>query len=197
MAAYFLKNGCLLTNIANDNERAFEVLFNTYKDRIYSIAMLLTQNKAYSEEIVQDVFTRIWKFRKKLTEIENFDAWITTVARHRSLTVLKQIATENINKRAFLQSLKQICGTDTEHNIQQKELQILLCDALNRLTPQQRRIFELSRLQGEDRHTISRTLGLSPATVSVHLTIALRTVRSFLHKHQYETLLLCIFISVL
>lgn len=190
-------NDCLLAKIAGDNEQAFEELFNAYKNKVYSIALAFTENKTDAEEIVQDVFSRIWKYRKNLPGIENFPAWIITVTRHRSLTELKKIASVNMQKKALLRYSSYTSDINAEHGVQEKELQTLLHDALNLLTPQQRKIFELSRLQGLDRKVVARTLDLSPATVSVHLTIALRTVRTFLHEHQYETLFLCLFISIL
>lgn len=197
MKGSVIDNDCLLDKIADNDEQAFEKLFNAYKGRVYSIALVFTESNTEAEEIVQDVFSRIWKYREKLREIENFQAWITTVARHRSLTILKKIALEHTQREALFRFSNNKSVIDAEREIQEKELQALLHDALTRLTPQQRKIFELSRLQGLDRKTVARTLGLSPATVSVHLTVALRMVRSFLYEHHYETFFLCLIISIL
>jgi len=188
-----LDDDCLLRAIAQDNEWAFTKLFYAYKDKVYTIAMLFTKNETEAEEIVQEVFSRIWKYRHKLPEIKNFSAWMVTVTKHRALTVLHKIAKEQMGR----QQLSKLSGNqpnlDTEYSLRHKEVQSLLQSALQVLTPQQRKIFELSRLSGLDRKAVAASMGLSPATVSVHLTIALRRVRHFLYEHSYEVLLLVFF----
>lgn len=193
----FKDDDYILVSISEGNEKAFERLFYAYKDKVYGVALFFMKNTTDAEEVLQDVFSRIWKYRKKLPEIKNFSAWVITATRHRCLTLLKKIAVEN-NKRAAMQIIsKNQTIKDPENEIQQKELQDLLQTALLCLTPQQRKVFELSRLQGLDRRVVASTLGLSPATVSVHLTIALRRVRSFLFEHSYETLIICVLINIL
>ena len=185
------EDDCLLTAVAQSNEKAFTELFNAYKDKVFSIAMLFTKNETEAEEIVQEVFSRIWKYRRKLPEIQNFSAWITTVTKHRALTVLHKIAKEQTGRQNLYKLSENQSTQNSEYNL--KEVQSLLQSALMILTPQQRKVFELSRLNGLDRKTVAASLGLSPATVSVHLTIALRRVRNFLYEHNYEILLLVFF----
>lgn len=184
-----------LVSIAEGNEQAFERLFNTYKHKVYTTAMLFTKNETDAEEIVQDVFSRIWRYRTKLPDVNNLPAWIMTVTRNRSLTILKKIATEQRQRQIMPYRPDRTSLIDTEFGIRQKELHFLLQSALKRLTPQQRTIFELSRLEGLDRKTVAASLGLSPATVSVHLTIALKRVRTFLYEYNYELIFLYFFFA--
>lgn len=186
-----------LESIAQGSEQAFERLFYAYKNKVYSMALLFTKNKVDAEDVVQDVFSRIWKYRRKLPEIKQFSTWIVTVTRHSALTFIKKMAMEQ-TKIDALQRFQQDCSPmDAENVVRKKELQSLMQSALLDLTPQQRKIFELSRLQGLDRKVVATSLGLSPATVSVHLTIALRRVRSFLYQHHYETILLALLLPIL
>lgn len=169
----------IINEIANGNENAFTTLFFHHKDRVFTIAFAYTENRFDAEEIVQDTFLRVWKNRHKLPEIENVEAWLFTIARNLSLTVLKRIARQGVRKEnAIAYQPTEI--NDTNELLQRREIQQLLQKALLRLSPQQRRVFELSRLDGMDRADIAAVLDLSPATVSVHLTIALRIVRAFL-----------------
>lgn len=186
-----------LIRIAQGNEQAFGNLFNAYKHKVYSTALFLTKSETDAEEIVQDVFSRIWKYRRRLPEVKNFSAWIITVTRNRSLTVLKKIAIEHTRRQAMLYQPDCTSLADTESGLRRKELHLLLQSALRCLTPQQRKVFELSRLEGLDRKTVAASLGLSPATVSVHLTIALKRVRTFLYEYNYELTIFFFFISFL
>lgn len=189
-------NDGLFTEIANDNQRAFEMLFRSYRDRVYTIALFITRNTQDAEEVVQDIFSDIWKDRKKMTEIKNFEAWITTVSKNRSLSAVRKVAISQIRNQTEKSLDQARSPINTDDQMQVKELQDLINDALDHLTPRQRKIFELSRLQGQDRNFIAHSLGISPATVSVHLTIALRTIRSFLGEHQYEVMTFCLLISL-
>jgi len=175
----------LFISISNGDEQAFGKLFFAYKDMVYSIALVFTENKADAEEIVQEVFSRVWKHREKLPEINEFTAWIKTVTRNRCLSDLKKKAVEMQRKKEISYYLS-LETENTGQGVEAKELQALIHEAMAQLSTQQRKIFELSRLQGMDRNTIARMLDISPATVSVHLTIALRTVRNFLRQHRHN-----------
>jgi RNA polymerase sigma-70 factor, ECF subfamily len=169
----------IIRELTTGSERAFEKFFFHHKDRVYTIAFAYTESLHDAQEIVQDTFLRIWKNRHKLTEIENLPAWLYTITRNLSLSALKRIAIEGKRKKDLITWLPAETNS-ADMQLQDHEMQSLLQKALSVLSPQQHRIFELSRLQGMGRTAIAKELGLCPATVSVHLTIALRKVRAFL-----------------
>lgn len=172
-----------LSKVALGDQISFETLFRLYKDRVYSIAFVYTESREDAEDIVHDVFFRIWKYRARLTAVRDFNAWIVTATKYRSLTVLSKKAKEYVQQQELKKYLEEAETNDTESILLDRELQQILQSLLNRLPVQQRKVFELSRLQGFDRHTIAKNMGLSPATVSVHLTSALKTIRTLLRKH--------------
>ncbi len=165
--------------VAAGNQQAFRQLFYHYKDRVNTVALRYTQDRLIAEEVVQDSFVRIWKNRQKLAGIENFPAWLYRIVINLSLTALQKMALEGKRKEELLSwnPAETPFGATLSDDYQLKEL---LKQALERLSPQQRKIFQLSRIQGISRAEIAEKLGISQATVSVHLTIALRVVRAFL-----------------
>jgi RNA polymerase sigma-70 factor (ECF subfamily) len=183
-------NTALLSAVANGNEKAFGELFALHKDRTYTIAFTYTEDAVIAEELVQDVFLRVWKNRHKLTELVDFPSWLYTITRNRALTALKKIAREGRNKAEWVSYMPAEVN-DAGKKLDEYDAKQLLESALARLSKQQRRVFELSRLQGYSREEVARELGLAPATVSVHLTIALRSVRAFLtSRMEYSVTLL-------
>jgi len=186
----------LLAVVSQGNETAFRQLFEMFKDRVFSTAYAYTENRADAEEIVQEVFLRIWKNREKLPQIETFPAWLYTITRNRCLSALKKKALEEQRHKDVV-SIMTINATTTETSTQEKEMESILQLALGDLSPQQRKVFIMSRLQGLDRTTIAHKLELAPATVSFHLTIALKAVKSYLVKSMNNVAgitLLCIFL---
>lgn len=145
---------------------------------VYQVAWTYTEDNAASEEILQDVFVLVWKNRAKLPEIKDFAAWAYVIAKNRSLRVLEQIAASP--SPVELSADERLWQEDHTQQISEQQLQSLLREALTVLSPQQRKVFEMSRLEGLSRKEVSQKLGISIATVSVHLTIALRQVRAFL-----------------
>lgn len=169
----------LLTKVSEGDEKAFSLFFYTYKDLVYSIALRYTKADIYAEEVVQDVFLRIWKNRDTLTSIENIEAWIRVITRNRSLSVLEQIIKEERNKEKQFSYLPP-SGYEAGERATAQDMNKLLDHALNLLSPRQREIFVRCRLENMSRELVAEELGLAPATVSAHLTIANRTVRAFL-----------------
>ena len=182
----------VLFAVATGDQKAFEQLFFRHKDRVYTIAFTYTENRVIAEELVQDVFVRVWKNRHKLKEIDNFSSWIGAIARNRALTALQKIAREGERREELISHLPTEVS-DAEERVQGNYMEELLEKALTRLSPQQRKVFVLSRLQGHSRKEVAEMLNLTPATVSVHLTIALRSIRAFLTNHLELTSLLLLF----
>ena len=171
-----------LIDIINGDRKAFEQFFYAHKDNVYSIALTYTDNQFITEEIVQDVFLRVWKNRTKLQEIDSIASWLYTITRNLSLTALKKIAKEGLHHQDIVSHLPFIVN-DSADRINEYDLKKLIEEALEKLSPQQKKIFELSRLKGYERDQIATLLNIAPATVSVHLTIAIRNVRAFLSNH--------------
>ena len=171
----------LMLAVARRHEKAFEQLFRLLKDNVYTIALAYLEDAVEAEAVVLEVFLRVWKAGEKLTDVTDINAWIYTVTRNCALTALKK---EALRRKREIEFLINTASADfTQQDVYEKDMQLILQAALNKLTPQQRKIFELSRLQGYDRSAIAKALGITPATVSAHLTIALNVIRAFLEKN--------------
>lgn len=169
----------LLLRACKGDRAAFSDLFHRYKDKVFSVAYTYLEDEHMAEDIVQDVFVSVWKNCSGLCEIVSIDAWLYTVTRNYSLNALQQIARRGKNKQLLLSHLP-AHALDVEERMDVSHLQALVRQAMTLLTPQQQRIFELSRIQGYTREEIAKALGITVITVSSHLTHSLRTIRAFL-----------------
>ena len=66
----------LLLRIAEGDEAAFTQVFNIFKNKIFTVAYKLTESQTLAEEIVQDVFLKIWLKRDKLAEVNDFSSYL-------------------------------------------------------------------------------------------------------------------------
>lgn len=173
----------LLDQIAIGNEDAFRELYQLQHQRIYSFAFYLTNSVRDSEELTQDIFIKIWSNRSLLPTISNFQGWLTVVLRNHIYNHLKKKALEELAAKKIERGSNTV--EDGQAVLQHRELNKLISQALEQLPPQQKKVFQLSRLEGLKQEDIARELGLSTNTVKNHLKAALRSVRRFLAGQAY------------
>jgi RNA polymerase sigma-70 factor (family 1) len=188
----------LLLLVAEGDEKAFRQLFDFYWGKIYSVAVTLTKSPPLAEEIVQDVFLKIWLKRDQLPSVENFEGFLFTVARNHIYNELRRKVVE----LPFVEHLEQHFRESSalpEQVMLLKETNLLIKEAVEQLPPQQRTVFELSRNEGLDNNKIAERLGISRATVRNHLTKALHFLRNYLQisRGELSALLLVYLIEVL
>ena len=179
--AHILDSNCLL-DIADGNEKAFRRFFDAFKNKIYSFSFSFTHSSQIAEEITQDVFIKAWAHRESLPDIQNIDAWLSTITRNLCFNYLKKLALE---KQAAVTLVKTQPHADdnVEQYLSFKDRVTELQEALEQLSPQQRLIFTLNRDKGLKNEEIAHQLNLSPNTVKTHMVTALRKIRTFLESH--------------
>ena len=168
----------LLALIAKGDEIAFSKLFFQFKDRIYSIAFKLTKSTIAAEEIVQEVFLKIWLKRASLTEIENFSAYLFIIARNDVYKGLKQIAQHHTPTLRSVDSQLFVNNNTADYLMEKEHCQVLHM-AIDRLPNQQKQVYQLVRNQGLKRNEVAIHLNLRPDTVKFHLAQAMKNIRTY------------------
>jgi len=163
----------LLLSSRGDTD-AFTRLFHLHKHKLYSFLLRLTGSPQMSEDIIQDIFTKIWMQRQQLPAIEKFGSYLFRMAQNHSINAFKKMAVETLALSA-LQPVGEHNTTDTY--LSEKETTALLQQALSRLSTQQKLVYTLSREEGLKYEEIAHRLNVSPSTVKNHMIIALRTLR--------------------
>lgn len=166
----------LLLAMAKGDEKAFRQLFHHYWRHIYSVAFAFTKSIVLSEEIVQDVFLKVWLKRELLTPVKNFKGYLFTVARNHIYNELRKKSCE----QAFAEHLEECfieISSLPEQQLLLKETQSLVDEAVAHLPVQQRTVYELSRKEGLDHSQIADKLGISKLTVKSHMNKALHVIR--------------------
>lgn len=168
----------VLLRVADGDLTAFRQLFEAYKNKVYSYAMHYTDNTEEAEEIVQDVFVKVWLHKESLPGLERFEAWIFTITRNLSFNSLRKQA-----RQASIINKAETVATEGEQADQQllyKEQERLLQLAIKQLPPQQQLVYKLYNEQHLSAADIARQLNISHSTVKNHISLATRSIRSFL-----------------
>lgn len=172
----------LVAQLKNGNERAFEKLYEKYSGGIYGFSLKLLKSTDFAEEVVQDVFLKVWNTRNDLDVNLNFKSFIYTIAKNQSLNILKRAAND-LNLRDQLLYTQETFSTSTKDNLLNKEYENVKRNAINSLSSGRRRIFLMLREEGLSYEEIAKNLGISVNTVKTQMKTALKIIRKHLSKH--------------
>ena len=185
---YISNDSFLVRQVANGCESAFLKLFNQYKNDIYRYSLSMLKKKEYSEEIVQDVFLKIWMNREHLDPNLSFKSYLFTITRNLTINFLKKAVNDKkMREDVFYETPK--LHNPIETKFEDVYFENLRQQAINELSPKRKHIFELSRDKGLSYEQISEELGISKSTVKNQMNSALNTIRDFLFVHENLTYL--------
>ncbi|WP_158643834.1 RNA polymerase sigma factor [Pseudobacter ginsenosidimutans] len=171
----------LLQLSAGGDESAFAQLFLQNRHKLFSFLMRLTQSPEATEDVIQDIFMKLWRNRSSLTEIESFSSYLFRMAQNQCITHFKRMAKETLILSRMASGASPSRSTTDEH-LALKEVQEQLQQAVSKLTPQQKLVFTLSREKGLKYEEIAAELNISASTVKNHMIDALRIIRQHFHS---------------
>lgn len=182
----------LLRLMAEGDEAAYRQLFHLHWNNVYSVALVLTKSVPLAEDMVQDIFLKIWQKRADFTEIERFEDYLFIMARNHIFNELKKKSRDD-NFRQQVTSFFEDSINNTDLALLTKETQQQINLAVAQLTPQQQLVYRLSREQGLSHEAIAQQLDISRNTVRNHMVQSLKTIREYLKDNTSGALLvLCL-----
>lgn len=171
-------NSELILLIQKDDRVAFYHIYERYSKRLYGFVLRYIKQKEDAEEIVQEVFVKIWESRKKIDAYSSFESFLFTIAYNTTISLLRK----KTNKKKYLEHVKSLQhpenSSDLIDEILFNELNVRVQSLLNELTPRQKEIFQLSREEGLTHDEIAKKLDISVNTVKKHMTNTLTFLKS-------------------
>jgi RNA polymerase sigma-70 factor (ECF subfamily) len=178
-----LSDAELLISVKEGDGSALEKLYDRYAALVHSLALQITREPALAQEIVQDVFTKIW-VSPNLYDPERgrFSSWLLTVTRNIAIDALRK--RERKDRLSILPPLM-IYETmhespDFSEGMEQRELAAVVQKGMQILKPEQQTILQLTYWEGFSLSEVARKLGLPPGTVKSRLHSALKHLRDYL-----------------
>jgi len=184
----------LVKELIQGNERAFRKIYDTYRDPIYGYGLTLLKSRILTEELVQEVFIKLWAVRASLDVSKSIKAFLFTMTRNMAFNVLKKAARDIKLQQELLAHLPS-AHNHTETAIREAELDQIKQQAVASLSPKRRLIFEMSRNEGMSYEDISLELGISPHTVKSQMSKALDGIRTFLMENKDISLIIALISS--
>jgi RNA polymerase sigma-70 factor (ECF subfamily) len=181
----------LLNKISLGDEHAFRILFDQHRKRVYAYALKIVKSESYAEEILHDVFIKIWQ-HKSITEIENLELFLRTVTKNTTFKVLRRIKLEIRINEEWGHDWEEV-HNETEDAILLKDTAEIFNQGLNLLSPQQKLVYTLCRDEGLKYAEVAQRLSISTETVKSHMKQALKFLRTYVRKHNDLSMLIIFF----
>lgn len=166
----------LIVRIVEGDQEAFERIYYTYAKRVYYFASRYLKNKHQAEEIVQEVFVKIWENRKRLNPDMSLSGYLLTTTKN---TIFNDHR-KQVNHEAYYQYVLhylQKNNPNMENEIIYNDLMELLQKTLGQLPDKRKEIFELSRFQGLSYKEIASQLNITEKTIESHMRLAIRDIK--------------------
>lgn len=168
----------LFQRIKNGDLVAFEEFYKLYSIKLLKYSLLYLNSRVEAEEVVQDVFVKIWNHRTSIKLELSIDGYIYRIAKNELLNKIKK----KILKTEAITTLTESVyhNNNTEDEVFLKEMKELLFEAIEGLPEKRRRIFRLSRDKGYSNKEIANELNISINTVESQIKKSIKYLRSYI-----------------
>lgn len=166
----------LVNELSQGNPDAFRELFMHYYSKVrYFILGLLKSEEA--EDLAQEVFVKVWSHREHFSEVKTFGSYLFVLTKNTTFTYM---ASRQKDKQSNFENQNEIDESQATpyEELVAKDLQLLIDMIVDRMPPQRKMVYRLSRMAGLTNEEIAKKLHLSKKTIENHLNLALKELRN-------------------
>ena len=168
----------ILSELRDGSEYALEQIYRLYSPRLFGRLLKLVKIEAQAEEILQDVFLKIWENRSLIDPEKSFRSFIFKIAENKVYDFFRKV------KRGKNLESQLIALATTNHTIIQsamlcEERLAILQRAIAGLPPQRQQVFRLCKLEGKSYKVVGEMLGISVSTISDHIVKGTKSIRDY------------------
>jgi RNA polymerase sigma-70 factor (ECF subfamily) len=175
--------------IKNGDMSAFDDIYKKYSVRIYSFVFGIIKSKDDAEDIVQEVFIKLWDKRKSLNEHLSFKSFLFTIAYNTTISMIRK----RVKEKDFIMMVRSkqipLNSDSVDLKLEFQELQEKLDKTIEDLPKRQKQVFVLSRREELSYKEIAKKMGISVNTVENHMSKALKFIRKNINQTSYVSVL--------
>ncbi len=176
-----MEEKAIIKKFKEGDPAAFDAIYHQYSRRLYNLALGLLKDPDSAGEIVQEVFVKLWEKRSQVNIALNFENYIVTIACNCIRNHSKRKSIE-AKVKDYLKNNSPDSINNTDSSVLYNELFELACKTIDKLPPQRKTVYNLSRQEGMKIKQIAKTLNISPRTAENHLSRALKYLKEELAK---------------
>jgi RNA polymerase sigma-70 factor (ECF subfamily) len=173
------------SKIAQGDQRKFKQLMDLTADELLLFAMGFIRNKEIAEEIVSDVFVKIWGNRKEVENIKNLKSYLFISVKNGCLTHLRKIKKENVISIDQFSDFHFLPVEGPENDYIDNEIRNEIYQSIEKLPPKCKLAFTLAKINGLKYKEIAEVMGVSEKTVNNHLVTAVKKIAETLNGSKH------------
>lgn len=181
----------LLKQLREGSAQALDYFYHQYSLTIYRKLLKMVRVEIIAEELLQDVFVRIWEKRYQIDLDGSFRSYLFIIAQNLVYDMYRKIAREERLQEVIKEANSEMY-MHVEEGVFVKETSEILNKAINNLPSQQKLVFTLCKLEGKSYEDASATLGISTATINSHIVKATKSIKGYMFREQNAAFLLTI-----
>jgi RNA polymerase sigma-70 factor (ECF subfamily) len=170
----------LLNQLAAGREEAFTQLYSRYSPGVYNALMIYIKDEHQADDLLQNVFVRLWEKRGELYEVKNIENYLFILARNMVLNHIKRKAIEE-NVYQVVRSRLVESADSTEDKVLETEYKRILQEAIDSLPAQQKHVYLMATEASMSYEDIASQMGLSKLTIKKHLELARKSIRAHIN----------------
>lgn len=170
----------LIEGLRAGDRDAFTIIYKDYWFRMFTVAHRKLQNRELAEELIQDIFTRLWKERETV-RISQLDFYLFSAVRYEIIDQIRAASRQN-TYAAYFKAFSSFQDLNTENTVAFNDLVQMIDKGLEILPGKTKEIFRLNRFQHLSVADIAIHMGLSEKAVEYHLTKATKSIRIYLKE---------------
>jgi RNA polymerase sigma-70 factor (ECF subfamily) len=173
----------LIIRLKKGDMLAYDQIYHRYSHKLYSFVYRILKDEADSEDIVQEVFIKIWELREKLDDHKLLDSFIFTIAYNSSIGLIrKRISSSKYREHLRIDSVIQF-QANSFNEIEFNELNRQVEKLIENLPDRQKHVYLSHRDLGLTYPEIAEEMGISKNTVENHMVRALKYLRQNLKNY--------------
>ena len=176
----------LLQRIAEGDNDAFSEVYYFYNRTVYNTVMTYVKDEIVAQEIVQDVFVKLWERRTALSSVRSFRDYFFVSVRNYVFDHFNKLSRQARLYERLKEEQPDEGVSDADHLLIEKQYGEIVDKAIEQLPARQKEVYLLVEKGELDFDQIAERLALSRATVKKHLELARRSVRGYVSTHMQD-----------
>lgn len=171
-----------LEKLKDGDLASFNAIYFQYSPKIYVRLIKLVKDPVVAEEILQDVFTKVWVNRAKIDPTKGFTSFLNHISDNLAIDFFRKVQRDKSLQMELWVSAVELYY-HTEEHIYLKDTQDILAKAIDSLSPKRKEILILNKFHEKSYKEIAEELNISVSTVSNQLVSALKDIKEYIQKN--------------
>ena len=186
----------IINQLQNGNVHAFEMVYLIYSPRLYSRLLKLVKSDIHAQEILQDVFVKIWEQRNTLDPEKSFRSFLYKIAENKAHDYFRKTARDKTLETQLIRQSTTNYTLIEKYKSNEDDLATLQ-KAIEDLPPQRQQVFRLCKLEGKSYKEVSELLDISVSTISDHIVKGTKSVREYFSRHTPALVIFSLLIAMI